>query len=148
MDWSHFAPMSGAIGGLLIGFAASMLLLGAGRIAGISGLVEQLLRGRGAARGLAVAFLVALPVGSWIVARGADWLGVQPTVEPRLGPVAACLAAGLLVGMGARLSGGCTSGHGVCGLPRPSRRSWLATLVFMTVAVTTALASSHLGMRP
>ena len=148
MDWAHFTPTSGAVGGLLLGLAASLYLVAAGRIAGISGLIEQALGGDGSARVRAVAFLVALPLGAWIGARGASWLDAAAPVEPRLGSLAALLVAGLLVGIGARLSGGCTSGHGVCGLSRPSPRSWVATVVFMATAVATAAVAGQLGVRP
>jgi uncharacterized membrane protein YedE/YeeE len=128
-----------ALGGALIGLAAGALVLLDGRVAGISGILGGLLRRNCDDSPWRVAFLVGLlmaPVAHVLVAP------VPPSHlshEPAL-----LIAAGLLVGFGARLGGGCTSGHGVCGLARLSRRSLVATLVFMGVAAATVFVVRHL----
>lgn len=130
------------LGGALIGLAAALLLVAQGRIAGISGLVAGFLSGTtGARRELAWrgAFLFAL------LFTGALLVRVEPERFRTIGmpswPI--LLIAGLLVGIGTRLSNGCTSGHGVCGLSRGSPRSLLATLTFMAAAIVTVLLTRH-----
>ena len=135
-DW-----LLGLGGGLLIGIASAILLLANGRIAGISGIVGELVAGiprlRGAAEGLAfVAGLLGLPI-LYALIRGAPAIVITASI-PLL------LAGGLLVGFGTRLAGGCTSGHGVCGLSRLSLRSLVATGVFMAVAALVVFAARHL----
>lgn len=120
-------PIAGLIGGLMIGLAAAIMLLGLGRIAGVSGLAARAtgLLSSGAPRGVAVAFIIGLPLGAWIVALLS---GGVPATFPAPGLL---IVAGLIVGFGTRLGSGCTSGHGVCGLSRLSRRSIVATALFM-----------------
>lgn len=120
-------PVAGLIGGLMIGMAAAIMLLGLGRIAGASGLAARAagLSKSGAPRGVAVAFVIGLPLGAFVVA-GAS--GGIPAQFPAPGLL---IVAGLIVGFGTRLGSGCTSGHGVCGLSRLSRRSIVATALFM-----------------
>ena len=132
----HAMPGQGFAGGLLIGLAAAIMLLGLGRIAGVSGLVARAtgIADSGAARGVAIAFVVGLPLGAFLVSLGGGG------VEAQYPSLRLLVCGGLLVGFGTRLGSGCTSGHGVCGLSRLSRRSLLATAVFMlsgfaTVAV-------------
>lgn len=134
-----FTPLSGLIGGLLIGLSTALLLLLNGRIAGISGIVGGLLNRRGPEVGWRAVFAVGLLLGAFVymLATGA---GVPVEVEASL-PV--MVAAGLLVGFGARLGSGCTSGHGVSGIARFSRRSISATLVFMGVAMLTVFLTNH-----
>lgn len=134
-------PLHGLAGGVLIGIAAAMMLLGAGRIAGVSGITA---RATGLSRGdmslsSAWGFLAGLPLGAIIVAQ---ILGLVPSLFAQW-PV--LVIAGLLVGFGTRMGSGCTSGHGVCGVSRQSQRSMLATATFIaagiaTVAVTGALS--------
>ncbi|CCW18069.1 Probable transmembrane protein [Sphingobium indicum BiD32] len=120
-------PIAGLIGGLMIGLAAAIMLLGLGRIAGVSGLAARAtgLSSSGAPRGVAVAFIIGLPLGAWIVALLS---GGVPATFPAPGLL---IVAGLIVGFGTRLGSGCTSGHGVCGLSRLSRRSIMVTALFM-----------------
>lgn len=120
-------PIAGLIGGLMIGLAAAIMLLGLGRIAGVSGLAARAtgLLSSGAPRGVAVAFIIGLPLGAWIVALLS---GGVPATFPAPGLL---IVAGLIVGFGTRLGSGCTSGHGVCGLSRLSRRSIMVTALFM-----------------
>jgi len=137
---TEFTPLSGALGGLLIGLAATILLLGNGRVAGISGILGQVIwPGGGEERAWQVAFLVGLPLGAAAVSVICGPLIVQIDANPTL-----LITAGLLVGFGTRLGNGCTSGHGVCGISRGSGRSVAATLTFMTVAGATVFVVRHL----
>lgn len=120
-------PVAGLIGGLMIGIAAAIMLLGLGRIAGVSGSAARAagLSKSGAPRRVAVAFVIGLPLGAFVVAVTS---GAVPAQFPAPGLL---IVAGLIVGFGTRLGSGCTSGHGVCGLSRLSRRSIVATALFM-----------------
>lgn len=135
-DW-----IFGLAGGLLIGTAAALLLLGNGRIAGISGILGGVLARipemRGQAEGLAfLAGLIGLPA-LYALTAGAPAITVTASV-PLL------VTGGLLVGFGTRLGGGCTSGHGICGLSRLSPRSLVATGAFMGVAAAVVFVLRHL----
>ncbi len=123
----HAMPLEGFVGGLMIGLAAALMLLGLGRIAGVSGLAARALgiAPSGAPWGVAAAFVAGLPLGAALVAAT---LGGVTASYPG---IAMLVAGGLLVGFGTRLGSGCTSGHGVCGLSRLSPRSIIATLAFM-----------------
>lgn len=136
----HAQPVEGLIGGLMIGIAAAIMLLGLGRIAGVSGLVARAtgLADSGAPRAIAVAFVVGLPLGAMTVSLLS---GGVPARFPALGFL---LIAGLAVGFGTRLGSGCTSGHGVCGVSRLSPRSILATGLFMVSGFAT-VATLRLG---
>jgi uncharacterized membrane protein YedE/YeeE len=139
IDWVHFTPWASLAGGVLIGLAAALLLLFNGRIAGISGILGGLLewpRGDVAWR---VAFLLGL-IGAPLV-----YSLISPLPAAQVDASAATLvAAGLLVGVGARYGGGCTSGHGVCGLSRRSPRSVVATIAFMAAGFVTVFIVRHL----
>ncbi len=138
---TEFTPLSATLGGLLIGGAAAPLLLANGRVAGISGILGQALwPAAGESRGWRLAFLVGLPLGALLVSLVTGPLRVDVDAGPMT-----LVAAGLLVGLGTRLGNGCTSGHGVCGIARASRRSIVATLVFMGVAVGTVFLRRVLG---
>jgi uncharacterized membrane protein YedE/YeeE len=137
-----FTPFRALLGGALIGTAASALWLGAGRIAGISGIVAGLFTSRGEDRVWRLLFLAGLGVGGL----GLAWLSPVLVASTRALPLLA--AAGLLVGFGTRLGGGCTSGHGVCGLSRLSRRSLAATATFIATGILTVLVSRALGVAP
>jgi uncharacterized protein len=126
-------------GGALIGLSASILLLGNGRIAGISGIVAGILSPRAGEVSWRAVFVAGLLVGG-LVARAALG-GVFSTAGTSLG---VALVAGLLVGVGTRLANGCTSGHGVCGLSRFSVRSLVATVTFISAGALTVLASRSL----
>lgn len=131
--------LQAALGGVLIGLSAVVLLLLNGRIAGISGIVFGLLeRSRAGEWAWKAAFVLGL-VASGVALMA--WQGVRP-VSPASTPV--LLLAGLLVGVGTAMGNGCTSGHGVCGLGRLSPRSLVAVLVFMATAVATVFVSRHL----
>ena len=128
-------------GGALIGAGAVLLMALEGRIAGISGMVGGLLPPNAASgRGWRVAFLVGLVLGPVIVAI----LAGQPAIGAPAVGIGGALLAGACVGLGTGLANGCTSGHGVCGLARLSRRSLAATLTFMATAGLTVLLARHL----
>lgn len=130
----HAMPVEGLVGGLLIGISAAIMLLGLGRIAGVSGLAARAtgIADSGAPRSVALAFIVGLPLGALIIAQLTS--GVATTFPHSVWPL---VIGGLLVGYGTRLGSGCTSGHGVCGLSRLSRRSILATALFMASGFAT-----------
>jgi uncharacterized protein len=132
--------LASLLGGILIGLAASLLARVDGRVAGISSIVGESLRLDGAVAGWRWTFLAGLLAGAVLLQV------FLPTAFPAAlqGPLALFVAAGLLVGVGTRLGGGCTSGHGVCGLARLSPRSLVATLTFMAVAVLTVFVVRHL----
>ena len=133
-----FTPALGLAGGLMIGASAGLLWLGIGRIAGISGIAGGLLQR--AERDWRLAFISGLLL-TGILAR---MLGIAPAIH--ISGSAPLLAfAGLLVGVGTALGGGCTSGHGICGLSRASPRSVVATLTFMAVAVIVVFFTRAMG---
>ncbi len=127
-------PLAGFIGGLMIGCAAAIMLLGLGRIAGVSGLAARA-AGLGGETpwSIAAAFVLGLPLGAAIVA------AIDGPILLRFPATSVTLVVGgLLVGLGTRLGAGCTSGHGICGLSRLSPRSVAATLFFMAAGFATA----------
>ena len=136
-------PIHGLIGGLMIGAASAIMLLGLGRIAGVSGLAARAagITGDGASRPLSIAFVIGLPLGAALTA-----LLFGP-VETRFHQgVVTVIIGGLLVGFGTRLGGGCTSGHGVCGVSRLSPRSLLATATFMLAGFATVASMNAVGL--
>ena len=138
-----FTPGAGLLGGVLIGVASVLLLLANGKIAGVSGILGRGLSSVSGDRSWRVAFLVGLPLGAWVAMRAtADAMGFVIASNPLL-----LVAAGLLVGVGTQLGNGCTSGHGVCGMGRGSRRSIVATLTFMATGVLTVAVVRHLAER-
>ncbi len=140
IDWIHFTPLSALTGGLLIGLSAALLILYNGRIAGISGIVGGLLqRLQTGDVGWRAAFVLGLVLAPVLYRAAA----VLPEIRIDAG-WAVLLLAGVLVGYGARLGSGCTSGHGVCGLSRLSPRSLVATLTFMATGFITVYAIRHL----
>jgi uncharacterized membrane protein YedE/YeeE len=136
------APLAGLAGGILIGLAAAVMLLGLGRIAGVSGLAAKAagLGGSGIARGSAWMFVIGLPLGALIVMLASG--GIDATFAS---PVVLAIA-GLVVGIGTRLGSGCTSGHGVCGVSRLSGRSIVATLTFMAAGIATVAIMNAFGL--
>jgi uncharacterized membrane protein YedE/YeeE len=137
---TQFTPLAATLGGVLIGASAVLLLLLYGRIAGISGIVGRLLPPyRDSDAGQGAAFIVGLLAAPLLYALVTGTEVVQ-TVSGNL-PLMG--AGGLLVGFGAAWGGGCTSGHGVCGLARLSARSLAATATFMAVAFITVFVVRH-----
>jgi len=137
---TEFTPWSALAGGTLIGLASAVLLLASGRIAGISGITAGLLRpwdGEGTWRWM---FIAGLILGSVLYGLfGGDLAAVQIDAN-----TATLIGGGLLVGIGTRLGGGCTSGHGVCGISRLSVRSITATLIFMATAAVVVFVMRHI----
>ncbi|AYB52562.2 YeeE/YedE family protein [Ralstonia solanacearum] len=137
IDLAHFTPGPALLGGLVIGAAAAVLVLFNGRIAGISGILGGLLERRGDTA-WRLAFLAGL-IGAPVLA-AAFGRPLQPDIEAGWGEI---LAAGFVVGLGTRYAGGCTSGHGVCGLSRGSLRSLVATATFMAAGFVTVFVQRH-----
>lgn len=137
---TEFTPLASSIGGLLIGLSAAMMLILKGRIAGISGIIGGLPSAPAEERPWRFAFMGGLLVGGMVMfALMPAQFGVKPTAS-----TGALVVAGLLVGIGTRIGGGCTSGHGVCGLSRLSPRSMVATALFMTFAGITVFFARHI----
>lgn len=129
------------LGGVLIGLSAMLLLWLDGRIAGVSGIANGVLLPKAGDVAWRAAFLVGL-----VVAAGLYITFVADAPQPRADfPRAGLVVAGLLVGFGTRMGNGCTSGHGVCGIGRLSKRSFAAVLVFMATAIATTYAVRHLA---
>ena len=139
--FANSQPVLGLIGGVLIGLAAALMLLGAGRIAGVSGITARAtgLAESGMSKSSAWAFLIGLPLGALSIALLLD----QPQVRFVSWPV--LVVAGLAVGIGTRMGSGCTSGHGVCGVSRLSQRSMVATAAFMAAGIATVALSNGIG---
>lgn len=135
-----FQPLAGFLGGLMIGIAASGLVLLAGRIAGISGIVAGTFAARGIELGWRGAFILGLICGPLVVA-AITGTPVQVTVSAS---AVGLIVAGLLVGFGSRLGSGCTSGHGLCGIARLSPRSLVATAVFIAFGMAVVFIVRHL----
>ena len=135
---SAFTPWSSLAGGVLIGASASLLLLANGRVAGISGILGGLVQADGAERSWRLAFLGGLAAGGIALAFVLPSAFGPPTVS-----LPWVVVAGILVGFGTRLGGGCTSGHGVCGLSRGSPRSAAATGTFMAVGALVVFLLRH-----
>ena len=135
----NFTPLSAAIGGGLIGLSAVLLMLLTGRIAGISGILGGLLDFRSEDKDWRIAFIAGLilaPILAGLIGYGM----AQPKLPSNWIVI---VVAGLLVGFGTRLGGGCTSGHGICGIARLSPRSIAATVLFMMTAVITVAITHH-----
>jgi len=134
-----FTPETALAGGALIGLAAAVLLLGNGRIAGISGIIGGLFVPKATGLVWRLLFIAGILLGALLYqALGGATYRISIDASP-----AVLLAAGLLVGFGTRMGSGCTSGHGVCGISRLSVRSIVATLVFMATAAATVFVVRH-----
>jgi len=137
--WNAFTPASAVIGGAIIGMAVALFVTLNGRIAGVSGILGGLARPQAGDISWRIAFvagLIAAPLAWGLLAALPD-IRVD-TSYPVL------VAAGLLVGVGTRYGGGCTSGHGVCGVSRASPRSIAATVAFMAAGFATVYVVRHL----
>ena len=140
IDWNHFTPWASLGGGILLGLASAAFILLNGRILGISGIVGGLLggpftRGEWAWRAAFVVGLIGAPL-AWVAWRGGTTIRIDAGS-------AALIVAGLLVGLGTRIGGGCTSGHGVCGTARLSPRSLVATGLFMAAGMAVVALVRH-----
>lgn len=136
---TQFTPGLGLLGGASIGAAAALLWLMIARIAGVSGILARALVPVPGDFAWRLAFLAGLPLGATLVTLAAgDLHGFAITPHMSL-----LVAAGLLVGFGTAFGNGCTSGHGVCGISRGSRRSIVATGVFIATGMLTAFVLRH-----
>ena len=138
-----FTPIRGVIGGVLIGLSASVFFLLYGRIAGISGMIGySALDRRGGDTLWRLMFLLGLIIGALVVLL----LDPQPFhIRFQLG-LGGMIVAGLLVGFGTRTGGGCTSGHGICGVSRLSPRSIIATATFLITGIVTVFIVRHFAL--
>ena len=139
IDLVSFTPWSAIAGGVLIGIAAAVFMLVNGRIAGVSGIIGGLLRPSLPDVGWRVAFIAGLILAPSLYAA----FVYLPALKIDAG-YAMLFVAGLLVGIGTRYAGGCTSGHGVCGLSRLSPRSLIATAAFIGAGIATVYVVRHL----
>ena len=141
--WQDFTPWSSLAGGMLIGASAAVLITLVGRVAGISGIVGSLLAPANwrsvSVWGWRLAFVLGLLAAPLLWRLFAPLPALQATPS-----IALIVLAGLLVGVGTRMGSGCTSGHGVCGISRGSKRSLVATGVFMATGVATVFVLRHL----
>ncbi len=129
-------------GGVIIGAASGLLMAMNGRIAGISGILGGLVRPRSGETAWRAFFVAGLVAGG-----GAAYLAMPERFDPSAAPdLPWVVLAGLLVGLGTQLGGGCTSGHGVCGISRLSPRSIVATLTFMATGIATVFVLRVLGV--
>ena len=136
VDWQTFTPIS-LVGGLMLGVATVILLLGIGRIAGISGIFSSLLKPKRVEM-WQILFIVGL------IASPLLYSLVRPLPDVEISTsLPLLIGAGLLVGFGTRLGSGCTSGHGICGNARMSPRSMVATVTFMFFGIVTVYLGRH-----
>jgi uncharacterized protein len=139
---TSFAPVSGLVGGVLIGLAAVLLMLTIGRIAGVCGIVlNAMIPSDAAGRSWRLAFLAGLPLGAILVTVVGlkDWSSASFAAS-----LPTMVAAGFVTGIGSTVGSGCTSGHAICGLARFSPRSTVATVIFMATAIVTVFVVRHL----
>jgi uncharacterized membrane protein YedE/YeeE len=139
---TSFAPLSGIVGGILIGLAAVLLMLTIGRIAGVSGIVlNAMIPGDTGGRSWRLAFLAGLPLGAILVTTVGlkDWNSASFAASLPI-----MVTAGFVTGVGSTVGSGCTSGHAICGLARFSLRSIVATAIFMATAIVTVFVIRHL----
>ena len=138
---TNFAPVWGLVGGVLIGLAAVFLMVTIGRIAGVCGIaLNAMTDSDGSGRSWRLAFMLGLPLGALLVtALGLkDWSSLSfPAGIPTT------IVAGFIVGVGSTFGSGCTSGHGICGVARFSKRSIVATATFIITAAVTVFVVRH-----
>lgn len=137
----NFTPLPALYGGLLIGLASAILLLGNGRIFGISGIIGGILSPKSGETFWRILMVIGLIIGAWAAS---TILGTPRMVETRE-PIWLVIG-GFFMGFGSRLGSGCTSGHGVCGISRFSVRSILATLTFMGTGIITVFVMNLFGI--
>ncbi|MDO5770235.1 MAG: YeeE/YedE thiosulfate transporter family protein [Psychrobacter sp.] len=132
IDWANFTPVSAVMGGAMIGLAAAILIIGIGRILGMSGIIKSTIAELPSIS-WQLAFVIGMALTTWVYS---FTIGFPEFVIDQ--PMWRIVLAGLLVGFGTRLGSGCTSGHGVCGISRLSTRSIAATITFMIGGIATA----------
>ncbi|WP_029352038.1 YeeE/YedE family protein [Bosea sp. 117] len=142
---TEFTPVASFVGGMLIGLSAVLMMLFEGRIAGISGIASRLLPPyrEGAENGSAFAGRLAFVAGLVAAPLLVGTVAGVPVIQTVSSNAGLMIAAGLLVGFGSVWGGGCTSGHGVCGIARLSPRSLVATGVFMATGFLTVFVLRH-----
>jgi len=138
---TEFTPLAGLLGGALIGFSAVLLMGGYGRIAGASGIFAGLLT---LSFNAEFSWRFIFVIGMLIGAAGSGLFFFDVSSLAFNGGPLTTIAAGLLVGVGTVLGSGCTSGHGICGLSRFSKRSLAATCTFMAAAILTVFVTRHM----
>lgn len=132
IDMANFTPYSALIGGMIIGLAAAVLILGSGHIMGMSGILKSSIA-QLPKLSWQLVFVIGMALATWVYAAVFGF----PNIEMGQ-PLWKIIVAGLLVGFGTRLGSGCTSGHGICGISRLSPRSITATILFLTSGIATA----------
>ncbi|WQD77334.1 YeeE/YedE family protein [Paraburkholderia kururiensis] len=140
-----FTPWSSLAGGVLIGLSAALLLGINGKVAGISGIARRLVWGPRSGSAWRAAFILGLIAGAasfYAIARATGHTAWLPHARPGF-PAVLLIAAGLATGFGTALANGCTSGHGVCGLARLSKRSAVATVTFVAAAMVSTYVVRH-----
>ncbi|WJW81157.1 YeeE/YedE thiosulfate transporter family protein [Moellerella wisconsensis] len=141
IDWANFTPLSAAMGGVFIGVAVAILILSNGRIAGISGIIGGIIKPIKGEFLWKVAFIIGILIAPLLF----SWWFFVPVIH-----IAATtpllIIGGLLVGYGTRLGSGCTSGHGICGMARLSKRSLVAMLIFMISAFVTVAIINNINL--
>lgn len=137
---TDFTPLAGLTGGILIGLSAVLLMGGLGRVAGVSGIFGALLGRWLPDNGWRLLFILGLLAGAILTALLG---GFEPDGMNFPGNPLTTVVGGLLVGLGTAIGGGCTSGHGICGIARLSVRSMVSTAVFMFFAVATVYMMRH-----
>lgn len=138
INWNEATPIYSLFGGVIIGIAVSILILFNGKIAGVSGILGGLLKPKKGDVSWRVLFILGLIISPSIYS-----LFHTPPQVNITASYWEILIAGLLVGIGTRFSGGCTSGHGICGVSRLSIRSIVATLSFMLAGIVTVYLRHH-----
>lgn len=138
---TEFTPWTALLGGGLIGLASAILLLSQNRIAGVSGIAAGLLQPAGKAESWRWMFIAGLVLGTVLY----TWVGGDTSRIVITSDTTTLVVSGLLVGFGTRMGGGCTSGHGVCGISRGSIRSIVATLTFMSTAAIVVYITRHVA---
>ncbi|MHA7878806.1 MAG: YeeE/YedE family protein [Saccharospirillum sp.] len=140
LELAEFNALTSFVGGLVIGFAALLLYLLRGDVAGINGMVTGLMSPVKGEWSWRLLFVVGLVLGGLVYqALGGGLTRLEPVAHGGL-----VIVAGLLVGIGATVGSGCTSGHGICGISRWSIRSIAATITFVTAAMLTVFVIRHL----
>ncbi|MCB5194801.1 YeeE/YedE family protein [Deefgea salmonis] len=138
IDYANFTPLASLAGGALIGLSAGLLILLAGKIAGIAGILGGLVN-RSPDRTWRALFVLGLLISPWL------WQLFAPLPSlTMVTSIPGLIIAGLLVGIGTRYANGCTSGHGICGLSRFSLRSLIAVLTFMSSGFISVYLIKHL----
>ncbi len=142
MFHSDYSPLHSVVGGILIGLASLLALLATGIIPGISGLFSRILRPRKGDTAWRWVFFAGLLAGAAVAFA---WVDAAALYRPGRS-VGAMALAGILVGFGTRLGGGCTSGYGVCGIGLGSRNALIATVIFMGAGIATVWALRQMGL--